>query len=204
MNQRSAIRPSVENSPANRARIGIFLHVPPPQNSDPAPEHARFLRLYSAHEAPLRAFVRSMLPSRQEADEVMQEVVVALWTHFETASDFRPWAYAVARNQTLMYLRRRARDRHIFDESLLSQLADRQSSLTERHNAQREALTHCLRRLTPPQRDLILAAYQPDTQIQDLARTRSETPMALYKKLHRIRLTLLACVRRILNQEELA
>ena len=101
-----------------------------------------------------------------------------------------------------MYLRRRSRDRHIFDESLISKLADRQSTLTERHSAQREALSLCLHRLPAPQKDLILAAYQPDTRIQTLARARSETPMALYKKLHRIRLTLLACVRRVLDQEE--
>jgi RNA polymerase sigma-70 factor (ECF subfamily) len=61
------------------------------------PDHTEFLRLLSQNEAPLRAFVRSMLPSRQETDEVMQEVVVALWQKFETARDFRPWAYAVAK-----------------------------------------------------------------------------------------------------------
>jgi RNA polymerase sigma-70 factor (ECF subfamily) len=78
--------------------------------------YAEFLRLYSENEAALHAFVRSMLPSRQEAPDVMQEVVVTLWQKFKDAQNFRPWAYAVARSKVLMYLRRRARDRHIFDE----------------------------------------------------------------------------------------
>ena len=172
--------------------------------NEPSPEQAEFLRLYSANEAPLRAFVRSMLPSRQEADEVMQEVVIALWRHFKTADAFRPWAYAVARNQVLMHLRRRARDRHVFDEDLIARLADRQATLTERHDVQREALTHCLERLPSHHRELVLSAYHPDTQIQSLAQSRGETPMSLYKRLHRIRIALLACVRKTLNREKLA
>jgi RNA polymerase sigma-70 factor, ECF subfamily len=36
--------------------------------------HDAFLRLFTTHEAQLRAFVRSCLPRRQDADEVMQEV----------------------------------------------------------------------------------------------------------------------------------
>ena len=174
-----------------------------PENES-SPEHAEFLRLYSVNEAPLRAFVRSMLPSRHEADEVMQEVVVALWRHFKTATHFRPWAYAVARNQVLMHLRRRARDRHLFDEELLTRLADRQSTLNERHDTQREALALCLNRLPTHHRELVLSAYRPDTQIQTLAESRGETAMSLYKRLHRIRIALLACVRKALAQEELA
>lgn len=53
------------------------------------PLHAEFLRLYAEHEAALHVFVRSMLSCREEADEVMQQVLVVLWTKFETARDFK-------------------------------------------------------------------------------------------------------------------
>jgi RNA polymerase sigma-70 factor (ECF subfamily) len=172
--------------------------------SDPEPNHAEFLRLYSENEAALHAFVRSMLPSRQEASEVMQEVVVTLWQKFEDAQNFRPWAYAVARSKVLMYLRRRARDRHIFDEELVGKLAERQEELTNRHSLQREALEKCLQKLPQDQRDTVLTAYTKSTTIQQFAQTRGETAMALYKKLHRIRHVLLECVRQTLSREELA
>ena len=103
-----------------------------------------------------------------------------------------------------MYLRRRARDRHIFDEELVGKLAERQEALTNRHTLQREALEKCLQKLPKDQRDTVLTAYTKSTQIQELAKTRGETAMALYKKLHRIRHVLLECVRRTLSQEELA
>jgi hypothetical protein len=37
-----------------------------------------------------------------------------------------------------------------------------------------------------------------------LAESRGETAMSLYKRLHRIRIALLACVRKALAREELA
>lgn len=172
--------------------------------SDSQAQHAEFLRLYAENEAALHAFVRSMLPSRQEASEVMQEVVVTLWQKFQDAHNFRPWAYTVARNKVLMHLRRRARDRHIFDEELVSQLADRQDALTQRHALQREALEQCLQKLPQDQRDMVLNAYTKDTRIHAMAQSREETAMALYKKLHRIRQVLLECVQRTLSREEMA
>jgi RNA polymerase sigma-70 factor (ECF subfamily) len=167
-------------------------------------DHTEFLKLFSQNEAPLRAYVRSMLPSRHEASEVMQEVAVTLWQKFETARDFRPWAYAVAKSKVLMHLRRRARDRHIFDEELVALLAERQSVMSGRLATQSEALEECLQKLPPQQREIVLSAYMKDGRIQDLAQSQRETPMALYKKLHRIRHLLLECVRQTLAREKLA
>ena len=54
-----------------------------------APDHDLFLRLYTEHEPSLRGFVRSLLPSREDAREVMQDLAVALWRKFETLADVR-------------------------------------------------------------------------------------------------------------------
>jgi RNA polymerase sigma-70 factor (ECF subfamily) len=166
------------------------------------PQHDRFLRLYAEHEQALHGYVRSMLPDRNEASEVMQEVIVTLWQKFEGAEDFRRWAFGVARLKVLQHYQRRKRDRHVFGEDLIERLADRQSELDERHATQREALEQCLEKLPPTQRELVLTAYTKGTRMDDLAAQRGETAMALYKKLHRIRQALLECVRRTRAQEE--
>jgi len=57
--------------------------------------HDTFLRLFTSHEPKLRAFVRSCLPRRQDADEVMQEVSLVAWRKFGDLDDrsrFGPWA----------------------------------------------------------------------------------------------------------------
>ncbi len=165
-----------------------------PQPLDP--QQDQFLRLYAEQEQALHGYVRSMLPDRHAASDVMQEVIVTLWQKFEGADDFRKWSFGVARMKVLHYLQRRKRDRHVY------QLADRQAELGPRHTSQREALEHCLEKLLRDQRALVITAYTKGTRMDDLAAQRGETAMALYKKLHRIRQGLLECVRKTLALEE--
>ncbi len=177
--------------------------MPTPDDS----HHHQFLRLFAEHEPAVRTYVRSLLPSRSDAAEVMQEVAVLLWqkfAEFDGTRDFRKWAFGVARFEVLAFLRDRARDRHVFDDALLSQLADEAALAAGRHDTQREALETCLQKLTTQQRDLVLRAYAPQANMGDLAGERGQTPMSLYKVLHRIRQALLDCVRReIFNHESL-
>lgn len=168
------------------------------------PQHDRFLRMYAENELALHTFVRSLLPTRQEASEVMQEVIVALWQGFSSAQDFRPWAFGVARNMARLHLRRRVRDRHIFDDELVNRLADLAVMQEPQHLSEREALERCLQKLPAAQKELVLAAYTKGTRMDDLATRRGQTPMSLYKVLHRIRQTLLDCVERTLAREETA
>ena len=46
-------------------------------------KHDHFLRLYVKHEEALNGFVRTLVPTREDAREVMQEVAVVLWRKFE-------------------------------------------------------------------------------------------------------------------------
>lgn len=167
----------------------------------PDPHHIAFLRLYAEHEGAIQTFVRSLLNSRDEAAEVMQEVLIVLWQEFDRVREFRPWAFGVARNMVLRRLRANRRDRHVFNEELVRQLAEDASGMAERHATHREALAECLNKLPATQRQLTLTAYTKGTRIDELARQRGQTPMTLYKVLHRIRQALLDCVRRSLAAE---
>jgi RNA polymerase sigma-70 factor (ECF subfamily) len=173
-------------------------------DSDERERHARFLRLYTQSEGALRVFVRSMLPTAEDAAEVMQEVAVVLWERFERydpAREFRAWAFGVARLQALMFLRRARSERRFFDEALVQMLADTAQEAADVHEQQREALETCLRRLPAGRRELVLEAYARGARIDQLAKNRGQTAMALYKILHRIRISLLECMRGVLGRE---
>jgi RNA polymerase sigma-70 factor (ECF subfamily) len=164
--------------------------------------HAQFLRHYAESEVALHTFVRSLVPTRQMASEVMQDVILVLWEKFDAAADFQGWAFGVAKNIALRHLRRQSRDRHVFDDELVNQLADDASALVPVHDGHREALEHCLEKLPAAQRELVLSAYTKGTRMDELATRRGQSPMALYKLLHRIRQALLECVERTLAKEE--
>ena len=169
-------------------------------------QHDHFLRLFMDHEESLRVFVRSLLFTHEEEREVMQEVAVVLWRKFEpgmTSDAFCRWAFGVARMEALAFRRDRARDRHLFGDEVFDLLAQTVLEQADTLEAERRALDVCLQKLPEAQRQLVQTAYAPGVKIDQFARELGRTAMALYKTLHRIRLTLMECTRRVLATDEL-
>jgi RNA polymerase sigma factor (sigma-70 family) len=72
-------------------------------------EHAAFETLFSRYHARLLAFCRHMLSSREDAEDVLQEVFTAAFNAIladEREINVRPWLYRIARNRSLNHLRR--------------------------------------------------------------------------------------------------
>ncbi len=166
--------------------------------------HSRFLRSFTANEAAIRAYVRRMVPTRGDADDVMQETSVVLWEKFDTlreAEDFRAWAFGVARFEVLAWLRDKGRDRLVLNEDVIARLADEAEEDEPRLERQREALEDCLAKVAPDQRQLLMQAYSDESRIQDVARHSGRTVPGFYQWLHRMRKLLLDCIRRDIARE---
>lgn len=170
-------------------------------------QQQRFLRTFTAHEPAIRAFVRRLVPSRADADDVMQEAAVVLWdkfVEFREGGDFRAWAFGIARFKVLSWLRDKRRDRLVLSEAVVEMIAE-ETAREEPHLArQRAALERCAEKLGPGQRDLLLAAYQPESRIQEVAAHSGRTIAGFYQWLHRMRRLLLDCLRRELKRETAA
>jgi len=71
--------------------------------------HSAFETLVSRYEARLLAFCRHMLASREDAEDVLQEVFAAAFNAIladQREINVRPWLYRIARNRSLNHLRR--------------------------------------------------------------------------------------------------
>jgi len=82
---------------------------------DERENHDHFLRLYVENEEALRGFVRSLVPTLEDAREVMQETAVLLWRkfgHLDSEENFRRWAFGVARMEALTFRRDQAPSCH--------------------------------------------------------------------------------------------
>lgn len=168
-------------------------------------QHHDFLRVFVANELALRAYVRRLVPTRQDADDVMQEVCVTLWNKFgelRELKDFRAWAFGVARYAALAWRRDKARDRLILDEEVVMKLADENHDDESAWQRQRDALESCMQKVPDPQRELLMRAYQPEARIRDVARTSGRSVPGFYQWLHRVRQLLLDCVRRSLAHND--
>jgi RNA polymerase sigma factor (sigma-70 family) len=72
-------------------------------------QHAAFETLCARYQARLLAFCRHMLSSREDAEDVLQEVFAAAFNAIladERDINVRPWLYRIARNRSLNHLRR--------------------------------------------------------------------------------------------------
>ncbi len=71
--------------------------------------HGAFEALVSRYQSRLLAFCRHMLGSREDAEDVLQEVFAASFNAIiadDRAINVRPWLYRIARNRSLNHLRR--------------------------------------------------------------------------------------------------
>ncbi len=72
-------------------------------------QHAAFETLCTRYQSRLLSFCRHMLASREDAEDVLQEVFAAAFNAVladERAINVRPWLYRIARNRSLNHLRR--------------------------------------------------------------------------------------------------
>ena len=72
-------------------------------------QHAAFEALCSRYQSRLLSFCRHMLSSREDAEDVLQEVFAAAFNAVladEREINVRPWLYRIARNRSLNHLRR--------------------------------------------------------------------------------------------------
>ncbi|MHB2001395.1 MAG: RNA polymerase sigma factor [Solirubrobacteraceae bacterium] len=72
-------------------------------------QHAAFETLVARYQSRLLAFCRHMLSSKEDAEDVLQEVFAAAFNAIladERDIHVRPWLYRIARNRSLNHLRR--------------------------------------------------------------------------------------------------
>ena len=164
-----------------------------PPSTDP-----QFDELFARNEAALRAFARSLLPSWDAVDEVIQAASLIMWRKLEQVDlpdGFLPWGKVVVRFEAKKYCRTRARDLHVFDPDLLEILADHQDEWEE-PDLEREqtALEECLDGVSDSTRQLVLAPYQGHGFLTRLAEAGGRSRNSLYKQIRRIRARLEQCV----------
>jgi RNA polymerase sigma-70 factor (ECF subfamily) len=181
----------------------------PISEKEPTPEDARyelFVQRLAYHEPDLRRFIRSMLPTWTDVDEVMQQTAIVSWRKFDQydpESNFMKWACVIARFESLAHRRKMARDRLVFREEVLELIADEGAEEIDARRSEHDALEVCLGEIPERQRQFLTLAYTPGVKVTELAEEAGSTPAAFYMRLKRLRQRLMQCVEsRILNPGE--
>jgi RNA polymerase sigma-70 factor, ECF subfamily len=154
------------------------------------------------HQSRLRGLVRCMLVRASDVDDVLQEINAVLWekaSEFESGTDFWAWASQIARFKALNYLRKHSRERLLFDESLLEQLAETADRRLEELDQRRAALDECLKKLPPAQHQLVDLRYSGGHAIEAISKLIGRPEGSIRQTLFRIRSSLLSCIESRIN-----
>lgn len=158
----------------------------------------RFLGLLLAHQRRVHAYILSLVPNRSDADDLLQETIVALWRKFdcyEPGTDFLAWAVAVARYEVLKFRQKHARSKLLFSEELMGALAQSVELKVAEFDDRHTALETCLGKLAARDRELIALRYQEGLTIKAVALRVGRPIAGMYKAMSRIHDALTLCVR---------
>ena len=165
--------------------------------ADDSLDYEAFTRLLLKHEPSIRSYVRSMLPTCDGVDDVLQEVAIVAWRKFgqlEDGEDFRLWVCVIARFEVLKWRRKHARDRLVFREETLKLLADCELERLEARERERRVLDGCLDKMSPAERALLMSVHTPGSSVARIAQESGREVKRLYRQLDKLRAALRACV----------
>jgi RNA polymerase sigma-70 factor, ECF subfamily len=156
-----------------------------------------FVVLITGVQARLYAYVLSLLGDPHQAADVVQETNLVLWrkaNEYTPGTEFAAWACRVAHFQVLAFRQKMGRDRLVFDDLLLADLAERAAGRSDTFDARLKVLYDCMKRLSERQRGLFRHHYADGQSIRDMAAAGGETTGAITQAMFRARLTLLKCI----------
>jgi RNA polymerase sigma-70 factor, ECF subfamily len=174
-----------------------------PNPGDSAPHDNELMRLLTAHQGMLYAYILSVHPNRVAAQDILQETNMALWKKrelFEAGTNFKAWAFRFAHFQTLAHLKRvKNRGWLIFSEKLMEAMSEEACEALDDFDERSGALRNCLAKLSGTDQDLIRSHYQSGLPLAELGSRVGRTKAAIKQALLRIRRSLRTCIERQLS-----
>jgi RNA polymerase sigma-70 factor, ECF subfamily len=164
-----------------------------------------FIRCFTSSQRPLYAFIVGMAPSRNDADDILQEVNLALWRKrhlYDRGQDFLRWAFGYAVVELRGFRSRSAKGRLCYSDKVLDSFAAEWPTDLEAEQQRRDALAACLEKLGAGERQLVAAFYCGDVTALELAEATGKPLRTVYRMLERARACLRKCVQSTLAQAQ--
>jgi RNA polymerase sigma-70 factor (ECF subfamily) len=162
-----------------------------------------FITLYLKAQRRLFAYILTLLPHQADAEDVLQEVSAIMWEKFDENApprDFISWGCRIAYLEILHYRRARRRQRVVFSEEMLEQVAEaiEEDSTALQLDERLEALDNCLEKLARRDRQLLAERFKEGATPLSTAESIGRSVDAVYKAMARIRRDLYDCMTRTL------
>ncbi|MGI9474551.1 MAG: sigma-70 family RNA polymerase sigma factor [Rubripirellula sp.] len=156
-----------------------------------------FLRLLTDSQGRLFAYIAAAFGDFDRANEVLQETNLVMWRksdEFEMGSNFNAWSMRIANFQIMSYRQRHLRDKLLFDQALVDQIAQRAQERSESYATRMKQLDSCINKMPIRYRDVITRRYHHGESLQEIGEGLKQTPNAIGQLLFRVKKKLFECV----------
>lgn len=160
--------------------------------------------LLLSHQRRLFQYIFTLLPNLQDAEDVLQETNLVVWSkldQFQPGTSFFAWAARIAQHKVMKHREKAGnRRRLVWDDTAVELIADDAVVETQDVDSVRAALQHCLTKLRQEDRELVSRRYAAGASGKRLAEELGRPQNSVYKSLGRIRQALLDCITRAMSR----
>jgi RNA polymerase sigma-70 factor (ECF subfamily) len=180
----------------------------PPQELFMAPgfdKSGEFLGLFLKAEPRVYAYIRSQVPHRADAEDILQETASTLWAKFDAfspGSDFLAWAYQVARFKVRHHYDKQRRRKRLFSQAFVELVANQTEQMSDQLGELQPKLAECMKRLPDADREVVDLCYGSDTTVATVAAELGRPVNTIRSVLKRARRALYECIQRAIGREE--
>ena len=164
----------------------------------------RFLTLLLKAQPDLMAFIASLVRDRVQAEDLFQEVCLALWQSFAGFDPSRPfgaWARGIAAKKILQGFEKSRRLPLAFSPKTVQAIVDAYDRAEPAGPGETEGLRECIGKLPERSRQLLVLRYEKSLKLGEIAARVGGSLDAVHKLLSRIRENLEECLRRRVQAE---
>lgn len=159
-----------------------------------------FVSLITANQRRIYAYILTLVPNFNDADDIMQETTATMWEQkkdFQSGTDFAAWGARIAYFKVLDYRKKVKRSGQMI---ILDEQFEHINSKALAQNKKVDDLIHrlkeCLRKLAPQDQHLMHLRYSAGLTIKEVSMRIHKSIRHIYYSISRIQGLLLRCVER--------
>ena len=157
-------------------------------------EQNAYAELVTRYQAYVFTLVLRMIKSREDAEEVAQDVFVKAYrslADFRGESKFSTWLYTIANTTSITFLRKKKLDVHSLDNEKVFEVADSKDSGLRANLVEQKSrvnmVNEAIAMLSPDDAEIITLFYKAEQNLEEISRILRLEANTVKVRLHRAR-----------------
>ncbi|SVD21014.1 uncharacterized protein METZ01_LOCUS373868, partial [marine metagenome] len=139
---------------------------------------AELVQLLLKYQRRIFAYVHTLVPSRSDAEDILQEACVTIcekFDQFESGTNFYSWGCQIAYWKVRAARKKFATSKVLFNQEVLDVVTETRGEMEEELDVRHDALAHCLQKLNDRDRRMVLTRYESGNNVAQAAQACGRT-----------------------------